>query len=89
VRQSARRDAKSDTVPSVERRNAAVARRDATRRAGAFRAAGASKDLPVGTATRCALLLPATRNASGAAVQSGRIMLEIPELLRPWNTAVD
>jgi hypothetical protein len=43
TRRTARRAAKSDAVPSVERRNEAGARRDATRRAGAFRGAGSSK----------------------------------------------
>jgi hypothetical protein len=64
---SARRAAKGDAVPSVERRNAADARHGATRRAGAFCGAGWSQGSPVGPATRFALLLPATQNASGAA----------------------
>ncbi len=44
---TARRGAKSDAVTSVERRNAAGARRNKTRRAGVFWAAGSSKGSPV------------------------------------------
>ena len=66
ARRTARRAAKSDAAPSVERRNAASARHGATLRAGAFCDAGSSQGLPVGAATRFALLLPAAQNSSGA-----------------------
>ena len=52
ARRSARRAAKSDAAPSVERRNEAGARPHATRRAGRFCVVGSSKGSRVVPATR-------------------------------------
>jgi len=71
ARRSARRDAKSDWVISVERRNEAGARPRATLRAGGFCVAGSSKGSTVGHATLFALLLPATQNPHGVGVSIG------------------
>src|SRR5437016_2893342 len=68
ARRSARRDAKSDAVTSVERRNNAGARPRTTLRAGGFCVAGSSTGSLVVPATLFALLLPAPQNPLGVGV---------------------
>jgi len=60
---------------TVERGDAAGARRNATRRAGVFCVMGSSKGLPVFPDTGCAFLLPTPQNLPGAAVLSGLNLL--------------
>jgi len=60
---------------TVERGDAAGARRNATRRAGVFCVMGSSKGLPVFPDTGCAFLLPTPQNPPGAAVLSGLNLL--------------
>lgn len=63
---SGRSGAKGDAGTSPKCRDVAGGRRDATLRAGVFRAAVSSKGLRVLPDTRLRLLLPATQNTSGA-----------------------
>jgi len=67
IRQEPREECIGNTV---ERCDAAGARRNATRRAGVFCVVGSSKGLPVFPDTGGALLLPTSQNPSGAAVSS-------------------
>ena len=76
---------------TVERGDAAGARRNATRRAGVFCVhtlslwTGSSKGLPVFPDTGRAFLLPTPQNPSGAVVQSGPNLLWSSDLPAEFN----
>ena len=77
IRQEPREERIGNTV---ERGDAAGARRNATRRAGVSCVVGSSKGLPVFPDTGCAFLLPTPQNPSGAAILAGPNLLSLTRL---------